>query len=105
CLVVDAWAWKRSGASIWSRSRGSFAVLFLMSAPMWWLFELINWRTRNWEYLGREAFTDLEYFVLASVSFSTVLPAVFGTARLMSTFAWVQRLQGMGGFTLSAARC
>lgn len=96
-LVVDGLVWYRRGTSLLTRSRRAFVGLFLVSIPVWWLFEVINWRTQNWEYLGRENFSDLSFFVLSSISFSTVVPAVFGTAELVSTFGWVKRL-GKGPF-------
>jgi len=65
-LVVDALLLRRTGSSLLTRSPRDFGMLFVISAPVWWLFEAINWRTGNWEYLGRELFSDLEYFVLAS---------------------------------------
>jgi hypothetical protein len=58
----------------------------------WWVFELFNWRTQNWWYDGRQYFTDWQYFLLASFSFSTVMPAVFGTAELFSSFEWLKRV-------------
>ncbi len=91
CLSVDALVKLRKGTSLLSRSRLGYAGLFLASVPAWWLFELINERTRNWIYLS-EPLGDLEYALLASLSFSTVIPAVFGTAELASTFGWIQRL-------------
>jgi hypothetical protein len=66
----------------------------VLSAPAWWLFEALNLRTANWLYPGREHFSDLQYFLSASMNFSTVIPAVFGTAELVSTFGWVRRLRG-----------
>lgn len=90
-LVVDGWVQRRSGTSMLSRGRRQFVLLFLASAPAWWLFEVINWRTRNWEYLGREHYSGLEYFILSSIAFSTVMPAVFGTAELVGTLRWTQR--------------
>ena len=60
-------------------------LLFIVSAPAWWLFELFNSITRNWFYDGRQYFTDMEYALLATLSFSTVIPAVFGTTELIST--------------------
>jgi hypothetical protein len=69
----------------------AYLKLFLVSAPTWWLFEVLNWRTQNWHYDGREFFTDLQYFLLASLSFSTVIPAVFSTAELVITFDWLKR--------------
>jgi len=85
CLVVDAWAWSRSGTSLWARSRSGYVGLFAASVPVWWFFELINLRTANWAYLGRASFGDVEFFLWSSLSFSTVIPAVFGTAELIRT--------------------
>jgi hypothetical protein len=59
-LVVDALVWRRAGTSLWTRSRKGFVLLFILSVPAWWLFEIINWRTGNWEYLGAGSFTPLE---------------------------------------------
>jgi hypothetical protein len=81
---------KRKGNSLLSRDRKNYILLFLLSIPVWWFFELINLRTGNWIYLGRTHFSDLEYFLFASFSFSTVIPAVFGTAELVSTFPWMK---------------
>ena len=84
-LTVDALVFHRRGHSLLTRNPAAYAGLFLVSAPAWWLFELINVRTQNWLYLGEEAFTSLEYALLSTVSFSTVMPAVFGTAEFMGT--------------------
>ncbi|MGD1089404.1 MAG: hypothetical protein ABR955_11860 [Verrucomicrobiota bacterium] len=92
-LVVDALVCRRAGASLWTRSRRGFVLLFVLSAPAWWLFEIINARTGNWEYLGAAAFTPLEYHALCTLSFSTVMPAVFETAELARTFRWVKSLR------------
>ena len=92
CLTVDALVVTRKGSSMLTRSPAGYAGLFLVSVPAWWLFEALNLRTQNWFYMGRDSFTDLQYFVLASLSFSTVLPAVFGTAELVSTFSWLARI-------------
>ena len=90
-LVVDAVVLRRTGTSLWTRSRKDFVLLFFASAPAWWLFEVVNWRTQNWEYLGDESFSGLEYFVLCTVSFSTVMPAVFESAELVRSFRWMER--------------
>jgi hypothetical protein len=90
-LLVDALVWRRTGSSLWIRSRKDFVLLFVISAPVWWLFELINLRTANWEYLGRDLLSSLEFNLLSTLSFSTVMPAVFETAELMRSFGWLQR--------------
>jgi hypothetical protein len=93
CLTVDALVVMRKGDSMLTRNPRAYAGLFLVSAPAWWLFELLNWRTQNWFYVGRQFFTSLQYAVLASLSFSTVMPAVFGSAELASTFDWLARVR------------
>ena len=76
-----------------TRNPFGYITLFLISAPAWWLFELINLRTQNWVYDGKEFITDLTYGILATISFSTVIPAVFGTAEFVSTFNWLKKLK------------
>jgi len=90
-LAVDGLVLARTGDSPLTRAPRTFAALFLASIPLWWLFELFNLRLRNWEYLGREMFSDLEYFLLCSLSFSTVLPAVLVTAELYRGSGWIER--------------
>ncbi len=93
CLTVDGLVYLRKGSSLLTRSWRRYVGLFLVSAPAWWLFEAINLRTQNWFYLGVDQFTPLEYFLLASLNFSTVIPAVFGSAEFISTFDFVQRIK------------
>jgi hypothetical protein len=90
-LIIDALVQGRTSNSLWSRSRKNFVLLFFISSPVWWLFELINLRTGNWEYTGRDLFSPLEFNLLSTVSFSTVIPAVFETATLMRSFSWMER--------------
>ena len=90
-LAVDGLTLKLRGTSLLTRSPRNFLALFCASMPVWWLFELFNMRLQNWEYLGREEFTGLEYFLLSSLSFSTVIPAVFGTAELVRGTRWIER--------------
>jgi hypothetical protein len=92
-LSVDAFAGYRTGTSLLLRSKQKYAGLFLVSAPVWWLFEVLNWRVQNWQYVGRELFSDFEYFFFASLSFSTVLPAVLGTAELIAGSQWLRRMK------------
>ena len=89
-LVVDALVQLRTGSSTWVRSRKDFVLLFFISAPVWWLFELINLRTENWEYLGPELFDPLQ-LPLSTISFTVVAPAVFETAELIGNFGLMDR--------------
>ena len=92
CLAVDALVCLKRGDSLATRSRGAYLGLFLVSAPAWWLFELVNLRTQNWFYLGEEAFSMPEFAVLSTLSFSTVIPAVLGTAELVGSIQGLRRL-------------
>ena len=101
CLTVDALVFTRKGHSLLTRSPTAYAALFFISVPAWWLFEVINWRTQNWYYLGEQYLSDVEYFLLSSLSFSTVIPAVFGTAELAGTFTWINRIKSGLRITLT----
>lgn len=90
-LAVDGVVQFRTGSSILRRSPRVFVALFPLSVPTWWLFEAFNERLGNWEYLGDETFSDLEYFLYCSLSFSTVVPAVFESAELIRSFRFVER--------------
>lgn len=91
CLFIDALVKKRKGKSLLSKSWKRYIGLFILSIPVWWFFELINLRTQNWQYVGREHFSDLSHFLYSSLCFSTVIPAVFGTAEFFSSFSWLKR--------------
>jgi len=92
CLVVDALVYRRKGNSLLTRRPAAWAGLFFVSAPVWWLFELLNLRTQNWFYLGTEGLSTIQYALFSTLSFSTVMPAVFGTAELVSTWKPIKKL-------------
>lgn len=102
CLLVDGLVFSRTTTSLLTRSWRRYFGLFLVSVLGWWLFELLNWRTQNWSYLGVASFTRFEYALLASLSFSTVIPAVFGTAELLGSFNWIKRLKP--GWVIATSR-
>ncbi len=93
CLTVDGLLYFRSGSSFISRNPVKFAFMFLISIPGWWLFELINHRTNNWFYQGKNYFSNIEFFIYASINFSTVMPSVFTTSELISTSSWIRGLK------------
>jgi hypothetical protein len=93
CLVVDALAFRLHGTSLLTRSTRKYVGLFLVSDPAWWLFEAINLRLQNWHYLGREDFSNLEYAITATINFSIVIPAVFGTAELFAGMGFIRRMK------------
>ena len=92
-LFIDGLVHSRKGSSLIKRSLKKYILLYIISIPVWWIFESFNLVTKNWSYSGVENFTDLEYFLLASLNFSTVIPAVFGTAELVSTINIRKRIR------------
>jgi hypothetical protein len=92
CLLIDALVFYRTGTSLLTRSPRKYAGLFFISAPVWWLFELLNLRTLNWVYIGAENFGPLSYAFWTTLSFTTVVPAVFGSAEFFASFDFVKRL-------------
>lgn len=93
CLTIDGLVLWRTGTSLLKRSLSKYVGLFLVSAPVWWLFELFNLRTENWIYIGAEIFSPLEFAFWTTLSFTTVIPAVFGSAELFASFDFVKRLK------------
>lgn len=85
-FTVDGLTYRRIGTSLLARSPAGFAGLFLLSGPFWWAFEAMNARLDNWFYRLPIDYSAPIYGFLASVAFSTVIPAVFGTAELLRTF-------------------
>jgi len=91
-LTVDGLTFWRRGDSLLGRSRPRFALLFAFSIPLWWLFEFANRFLENWRYLPATEWGPVAYFLLASLAFSTVMPAVFVTAELFRTFPPLDRV-------------
>ncbi len=92
CLTVDALVLRRTGTSLLTRSPRKYAGLFVISAPVWWLFEALNLRTQNWTYVGAEGFSSIQYAFWTTLSFTTVIPAVFGSAEFIASFQFVKGL-------------
>ena len=93
CLTIDALVFWRTGTSLLKRSLAKYLGLFLVSAPVWWIFELLNLRTQSWTYPGAELFSPFQYFFWTTLSFTTVVPAVFGSAEFFASFDFVKRLK------------
>ena len=93
CLTLDGLVFWRTGTSLLMRSPRRYVGLFLVSTPVWWIFELFNIRLQNWIYMGAEIFTPLEYAFWTTLSFTTVIPAVFGSAEFFASFDFVKSLK------------
>jgi hypothetical protein len=85
-LFIDALVVARHNTSLLQRMRWRYPWLFLISSLFWWFFEILNQSVQNWHYVVDQPYTPIAYFLLASLSFSTVLPAVMGIAELLWTY-------------------
>jgi hypothetical protein len=84
-LVVNALAYRRTGRCMLLDRPRFFLCLFPVSAAFWWFFEYLNRFVQNWYYVGAHGMGGLQYFLLATLPFSTVLPAVLGTYELLDS--------------------
>ena len=85
-ILVNAAAMWRNGTSLLTKTPGQFLLLFPASSLFWWYFEYLNRFVQNWYYVGIEDFSSLNYVLTASVSFSTVLPAVLSMNHLLKSW-------------------
>ena len=82
-IVVNAILYRKTGNSpLLSQTRG-FLLLFPISAFFWWSFEYLNRFLGNWLYVGCRELSATEYVILATLPFSTVLPAVLSVRELI----------------------
>ncbi|PIN76909.1 hypothetical protein COV17_00470 [Candidatus Woesearchaeota archaeon CG10_big_fil_rev_8_21_14_0_10_36_11] len=88
-FFVDALVYHRSGTSRFINHQKQFWLLFVISSLFWWFYELLNIFIDNWRY---ENVGQPEWLVF-TVAFSTVLPAVFEASDFLSTFIWFDKIK------------
>jgi hypothetical protein len=86
-LTVNGLTYRRTGTCLLLHRPLSFLLLFPASAGFWWFFEYLNRFAQNWSYTG-VPFGLEGYSLYATLSFSTVLPAVTGTREWLLSSAW-----------------
>jgi hypothetical protein len=94
-LVINALCYRRTGHCMLIDRTRFFLLLFPISSVFWWFFEYLNRFVQNWSYTGVH-YSSWEYFCYATLSFSTVLPAVLGTREWIAGVAWIE--QGFKNF-------
>ena len=104
-LTVNALCMKRSGHCLLADAPCRFALLFPASALFWWFFEFLNRFVQNWYYLNAGHFTKIQYIAIATLSFSTVLPAVMSTIAFLLTFPTFQNgMKNLPSLRMAAPR-
>jgi hypothetical protein len=84
-VSVNAATERRAGSCLMRRAPRRWLALYAASAVCWWAFEWLNRFVRNWHYLNVAEVSALEYFLHATVCFSTVLPAMAAVAEWLSS--------------------
>lgn len=82
-LVANALRQRWTGRCLLLDRTRRFVLLFPVSAAFWWSFEYLNRFVGNWRYVGGEEFGAMQYFLFATLPFSTVLPAVLSIRELL----------------------
>ncbi|MCZ6674958.1 MAG: hypothetical protein O7C75_18665 [Verrucomicrobia bacterium] len=95
-IIVNAHVHRFSNTAPLYKNPGKFALLFLLSACFWWVFEYLNRFSENWIYSGVEEVSRLHYYLHGSICFSTVLPAVFSVFRLLNCHGGLHRFFYLG---------
>jgi hypothetical protein len=102
-LLVDGLVLRRTGTSLVVRSPKIMVVMFIVASPYWWAFEGINQITQNWVYVTptEEDSGGLVGVIQASLSYSTVVPAVFEVSELIGSFGFIKRFARLPSLVLS----
>jgi len=85
-IVLNALKAARTGHCLLLDRPARFLALFPASAVFWWFFEYLNRFVQNWYYQGSDGIGPLQYFLVGSIHFSTVLPAVISIYDLLDSF-------------------
>jgi hypothetical protein len=93
-VIANALCFRQSGGCPLLDTPVFFLALFPASAAFWWYFEYLNQFVHSWYYTGVD-YGPLAYSIHASLSFSTVLPAVYTTRTLIAHLPWLR--QGFHG--------
>lgn len=83
-LTIDALIYKLRKNSLISNRFSQFLGMVVISMLFWWIFEFINIPLQNWKYLGLEGL-GIWKDLFGSISFATVLPALFETTELIKS--------------------
>ncbi len=80
-LTIDSMIYKLRRDSLLTNRPAQLLGMVCVSMLIWWVFEFINIGVQNWSYQGTEGIVRSN--LMASLAFSTVLPALFETVELL----------------------
>ncbi|MGV8073671.1 MAG: hypothetical protein AB2L11_03805 [Syntrophobacteraceae bacterium] len=94
-LSCESYLFYRGGESKLFREPGVFLVWLPLSITSWLVFEAFNFRLQNWHYINVPSQTALRWLGY-TVSFSTVLPGIIVTKRLLEHFGILEGKRTVG---------
>lgn len=109
-VLANALCFRQSGSCPLLDKPYFFLALFPVSSVFWWYFEYLNQFVHSWYYTGVD-YGPLSYSIHATISFCTVLPAVYTTRTFISHMKWFKhrfqdlplvRMRGFMPFAASA---
>ena len=99
-LTIDAVVFKLKKDSLISSRRSQLLGMALLSMLFWWLFEFANISIKNWNYTGISELGTLKS-LFGSLSFATVVPALFETVELIRAIHLFDRARLKAEFRIS----
>lgn len=91
CYIAfgEAFLCLRGGESELFSNPRKFLVLLPLSITIWLVFEAFNFRLMNWHYIDLPANRAVRWFGY-SISFSTVLPGIYVTTRILEFIGFLK---------------
>jgi hypothetical protein len=90
-LLLDGWIWARGGISFFKDQKREWPMLALFSILIWIMFEVFNFKLRNWDYIGLPHDLRVKEF-LYFWAFATIIPALLRTTDLFGTYKFFNRM-------------
>jgi hypothetical protein len=98
-VTIDSIVYERKKRSLLVNNFPKFLFLLFISALFWWFFELINFgRIQNWDYTT----VAKPQWLMFSIAFSTIVPAVFESAELLMTTKFLKKARMRKGWKITS---
>jgi hypothetical protein len=91
-ILADALVWKRRGHSLLRNRAWEFLVLTFWSVAIWNVFEVFNFRLKNWFYIN--VLTQFTYgATFTFLAYATVIPGIFETYDLLRAYGVAEKVR------------
>lgn len=112
-VFAESFLYVRGGSALLYTDPARFLIRLPLSVTVWLVFEALNFRLRNWHYLNLPSALPLRWLGY-TISYATVLPAIFTTVALIEHFGFFKGLKRSplprperlyGPFSLAGVAC